>query len=433
LTGQGDVTHLIFEGRDVTDRKRAETVIRENSERVMVLSEISEGLLDMGTDYPAILRTVAGGTARLIGDASIVSLLSDDGETLVSEAWSHRNPARCQAVGDILGSMNRPARGGLEGDALASGRILRASLTDGEDGEREIDPEWRLRLRAMEVEGLMIAPLCFQGRPAGILAVLRDRTEKPFDEHDLELLRLLAHKASQAIQNARLFAEVCAQRLQLQALSRKLVKIQEAERSHIARELHDEAGQTLTSLMVALRLLEREAHRPEAVISGIAEMKRTLDAVLKNLHRLGMDLRPVSLDHLGLVAALRQHVQSIANNHGIDVQFESLLTSTRFSSDVEISLYRIVQEALTNVIRHADATQVDVLLEQRADRIILVVEDNGVGFDLPSAMNNGRLGLFGMRERVEMLAGKLNIESAPGKGTTVQVEVPYCELQNPDR
>jgi signal transduction histidine kinase len=429
---EGRVTHLILEGRDVSERKRAETVIRENAERAMVLSELSEGLLNVGTDYPAVLRTVAESVARLIGDSAIVSLLSEDGETFTPEAWSHRSPERCQAVGDILASKSRPARGGIEGDTLRSGRVMMEVLDDGDADSGVFDPEWRLRLRAMGVKGLLAAPLWFQNRPVGIVSVLRDETRRPFNEHDREFLRLLAFKASQAIQVARLFSEVSVQRLQLQALSRKLVKIQELERSHIARELHDEAGQTLTSLMVALRLLEREAHRPEAVISGIAEMKRTLDAVVENLHRLGMDLRPPSLDHLGLVAALRQHVQTIVSKYGVNVQFESLLTSPRLSSEVEVSLYRIVQEALTNVIRHADAARVDVLLEQRADRIILLVEDDGVGFDLHSATNNGRLGLVGLRERVEMLAGRLHIESAPGKGTVVQVEVPY-ELQNPDR
>jgi signal transduction histidine kinase len=118
-------------------------------------------------------------------------------------------------------------------------------------------------------------------------------------------------------------------------------------------------------------------------------------------------------------------VEAVSDKHGLVVQFETVGFDDRLPSDVETALYRIVQEALTNVIRHAQATRVDVLLEQRGDKLIVIVEDNGVGFDPFAAMQSGRLGLFGMRERIEMLAGTLVLESAAGAGTTLLVEVPY--------
>jgi signal transduction histidine kinase len=204
------------------------------------------------------------------------------------------------------------------------------------------------------------------------------------------------------------------------------VEVQETERKYIARELHDEAGQALTSLMVGLRLLERDAHRPEAIIAGTAELKDMVDSVLENLHRLAADLRPASLDHLGLVPALRQYAEAISDRHNLVVQFEAIGFEYRLPSDIEIALYRIIQEALTNVVRHAQATRVDVLLEQRRDKLIAFVEDNGIGFDF-SAAQNGRLGLFGMRERTEMLGGTLLVESTAGVGTTLRVEVPYVD------
>jgi signal transduction histidine kinase len=150
--------------------------------------------------------------------------------------------------------------------------------------------------------------------------------------------------------------------------------------------------------------------------------------VLESLHQLAMDLRPASLDHLGLVPALLQYVKVIGDRFGIIAQFKAVgVEGERFSSDVETALYRIVQEALTNIVRHAQAARADVLLERRGDRVIVVIEDNGHGFDATAARfaQQGHLGLVGMQERAEMLGGSLVIESAVGTGTTIVVEVPY--------
>jgi signal transduction histidine kinase len=175
--------------------------------------------------------------------------------------------------------------------------------------------------------------------------------------------------------------------------------------------------------MVGLRLLERDAAQPEALKLGIAELNRLVESVQENLHRLAVDLRPASLDHLGLVAALRQYVENLGDKHGLVIQFEAVgLGPERLPANIETAIYRIVQEALTNVIRHAHATRVDVLLERRGDRLAAIVEDNGIGFDVAQSQT-GRLGLFGIRERAEMLGGTLLIESSERGGTTLVVEV----------
>jgi signal transduction histidine kinase len=204
------------------------------------------------------------------------------------------------------------------------------------------------------------------------------------------------------------------------------VEIQETERRNIARELHDEASQALTSLMVGLRLLEREADSPESVVAQVAELKSRASDILENLHRLAIDLRPASLDHVGLVAALRQYINTFGQQHNQTMQFEVVgLDDKRLPPAVETNLYRIVQEALTNVVRHTKATHIDVLLERRGEQLITIIEDNGNGFDPQTAGQNGRLGLLGMRERAEMLGGTLVVESTIGTGTTIYVEVPY--------
>jgi signal transduction histidine kinase len=212
----------------------------------------------------------------------------------------------------------------------------------------------------------------------------------------------------------------------LQGLTRRLVEVQENERRYIASELHDEVGQALTTLMVELKLIESKASKPEAVLAEVAAMGHVLDTVIENLHRLAMDLRPVSLDYLGLEAALQQHVELMNEKLGLEIQFAMTKINERLPANVEIAFYRIVQEALNNVVRHAKASHVDVLITRRDDCLVLMIEDDGIGFIPADAAKGKRLGLNGMRERAEMLDGKLLIESVPEKGTVILVEVPYA-------
>jgi signal transduction histidine kinase len=213
---------------------------------------------------------------------------------------------------------------------------------------------------------------------------------------------------------------------QLHALSQRLMKAQEDERLHLSRELHDESGQLLAALTVQLGLLERDAFHPEMIHAHMAELKQTAGAIQKNLHRLAVNLRPASLDHLGLVTTLQQFIQEFSRQYNITVEFETVgIHDKRLPIEIETALFRIVQESLTNVVLHAQATQVDVLLSLTENHISVIVEDNGVGFIHASIMTEEQLGLFGMRERVEMLGGTFTIESSTGKGTTIKAEVPY--------
>ena len=276
------------------------------------------------------------------------------------------------------------------------------------------------------MRGLISVPLVTNGQVIGLCS-LETEQARFFAEQHQRLVESLTAQAAIAIQNARLFEQVHIGHERLQTLSRRLVEVQESERRHIARELHDQAGQTLSSLMVGMRLLEEAAGDSKAVVAHITDLKGTIESVLESLHQLAADLRPASLDHLGLVAALRQYTEVFGRQHGLAVQFETVdLDGERMPPMVETALYRIVQEALTNVVRHAQATRADVLLERRDNRMVSIVEDDGIGFDLSEAMQSGRLGLLGVQERAEMLGGTLVVESAPGAGATLVVEVPYA-------
>jgi signal transduction histidine kinase len=203
------------------------------------------------------------------------------------------------------------------------------------------------------------------------------------------------------------------------------MEVQEEEKLNLSRELHDESGQVISAMMVQLGLLERDANNPEMIKKYAQELKRIASDVLSNLHEMAVRLRPASLDHLGLVTALEQYISDFSRQHSLDVQFETVgITGKRHLLEIETAIFRIVQESLTNVLLHAHASRADVLLSQRKNMLSVIIEDNGVGFIPENVATHTHLGLFGMRERVEMLGGKFSIESNPGKGTTIQMEVP---------
>jgi signal transduction histidine kinase len=208
-------------------------------------------------------------------------------------------------------------------------------------------------------------------------------------------------------------------------LSRRMVQIQENERSYIARELHDESGQALASLLLGLDLLERNARDPDKVIEGAARLEEIVTGIMENLHRIAMNLRPASLDHLGLANALQQYIQGFSETNSIEVSFDTTGIEGRLPAEVEVAFYRIAQEALTNVVRHAGATRIDLKLQEASGKLKLIIKDNGMGFDPQSKVGRDRLGLIGMRERAGMLGGRMNVESIPGQGTTLNVEIPW--------
>ncbi|HSL17152.1 MAG TPA: GAF domain-containing protein [Methylomirabilota bacterium] len=294
-------------------------------------------------------------------------------------------------------------------------------------------PDWSLPAGQSTEASWLGVPLFARGDVAGLFS-LSKREVGSFNEEHLKLAEAMSSQASVAVENAILFQQMEAATLRMRALSRRLVEAQESERRTLARELHDEAGQALASLRFGLRLLDREIGDGGDVTGRTAELMERTDAVIDSLHRLAADLRPASLDHLGLEAALRQYSRSAASKFGLEVHFKARgMKGMRFSTELETALYRVVQEAMANVVRHARATRADVLLQRRGDRVTVMVEDNGVGFE-PDLVRRreDRLGLLGLEERAEALGGALTVESAPGAGTTIVVEVPFAD-PHPDR
>jgi signal transduction histidine kinase len=208
---------------------------------------------------------------------------------------------------------------------------------------------------------------------------------------------------------------------------RQLAGAEETERGRISRELHDRLGQDLTGLKLKLQLIHKQGSFASPVQESLGKLEQLADGLMRDIHRLAWELHPAVLDDLGLEAALRRYTAEWSENNGVPVDFHSDgVEARRLPLQLETTLYRITQEALTNVTRHANAKRVSVLLERRPGHVSLIVEDDGGGFDAVSQASaaKGRLGLLGMRERVTLAGGTLEIESTPGAGTTVFVRVP---------
>lgn len=282
-------------------------------------------------------------------------------------------------------------------------------------------------------EGLFFracVPLASKNRVLGIMSLVGDASEIA---HELtgdmpEMLTAVGRQIGVAVENASLYEELRQKETLRRQLLERVITVQEEERKRIARELHDQTGQPLTFLIMTLKVLE-EARSLTEVRARIEDLRDTVLQILKQVHDLAFELRPSVLDDLGLLAALRHYLRGYKYRFRLPIDLQVVgFDGHRLSPDMETALFRIVQEALTNVARHAQASNVSVVLENRATSVMLIVEDNGRGFDVTRAMglppHEENLGLYGMRERASLLGGSLTIESTPGTGTTVFVEMP---------
>jgi signal transduction histidine kinase len=295
-----------------------------------------------------------------------------------------------------------------------SGRVLERASSERvdsllDDHEAHQDVARRLGART----GLYV-PLVARGEPIGVL-IAHDKIgpDRRFSSADLRLAEQFAVRASSAVDISR--------RVARDALSR-VVAGQEVERRRLARELHDETGQALTSILLGLRGVDEAASSP-ATKKAVSDLRELVVTTLQDVRRLAVQLRPTALDDFGLVAALERLVQTFAEMTGVEVDLEPRLGAERLPPEVETTLYRLVQEALTNVVKHAEARHVSILLARREGSVVAVIEDDGLGFD-PDARDGDGVGLLGMQERVELYDGRLTVESAPEAGTTLRIEIP---------
>jgi signal transduction histidine kinase len=249
-------------------------------------------------------------------------------------------------------------------------------------------------------------------------------------EHEIETIKEVAAYLSVVIREAHAEQERTRAEIARGELLAQLVTAQEEERRRIALELHDQLGQDVTALMLGLKALQDSGELAGAN-ERLQQLLRLANQLGAEAHRLAWELRPSALDDLGLQGTLRNYLEEWARRFERAVDFHSSGLRDRLPAQIESALYRIIQEALTNVAKHAQARHVSVILERRQGRVLVIVEDDGRGFDtaelLESANTARRMGLVGMRERARLIGGELEVESSPGEGTTIYVRVPLTE------
>ena len=369
------------------------------SQQLESLNEIG-GALVGELELGPLLDLVASRLRELIG-ARVVAIALPAGDALRIAA------ADGEGAADLAGVSS------LERDSK-TGHVLRRGRSERIDSLLE-DPEVNQDVaRRLGASTGLYVPLLARERPIGVL-VAHDKTgpDPRFTSADLRLAEQFANRAAIAVDLSR--------RVARDAL-RRVVSGQELERRRLARELHDETGQALTSILLGLRSVE-EAGSHQDMSAAAANLRDLVVGTLQDVRRLAVQLRPKALDDFGLVAAVERLVQTFSEASAIRVDLEAQLGEDRLPAEVETTLYRIVQEALTNIVKHADASRVSILLVRRSGTATVVIEDNGRGFD-PADLRDEGLGIIGMRERVELHEGRLTLESTPGAGATLVAEVP---------
>jgi two-component system, NarL family, sensor histidine kinase DevS len=302
----------------------------------------------------------------------------------------------------------------LEFAGSKAGRVLERRGSERVDSVLE-DPEIdQQTARRLGVHSALFVPLIARGRAIGVM-IAHDRfgPSPSFTDDDVRLAETFADRAAIAVD--------LSERVGRDAL-RRVVAAQELERKRLARELHDETAQALTSILLGLKPLEQDASSSEER-AAVASLRELVVSTLQDVRRLAVELRPSALDDFGLGTAVERLAETFREQTGMRVDLETQLGDGRLPSEVETALYRIVQEALANVVKHAGAARVSILLTNKNASVAAVIEDDGAGFD-PSRVGDDVLGLVGMRERVGLVGGDLRIESSEGAGTTIVAEVP---------
>jgi PAS domain S-box-containing protein len=392
---------------DLTELRRSEDLLRSSEERMRILS-------DSFTDYAIVAMDIEG---RI-------------------ESW---NPGAENIFGfeeqEILG---QPIDGLFTPEDVMKGVPLKEMRIARQKGKAD-DERWHIRKDGTRFFASGVtAPLYFDGVLAGYAKIATDLTEKKRNAealqraHDEMEFRVVERTRELAAMNEALLTEInvrkTAERQKIDLL-RRIVSTQEDERRRIARDLHDHLGQRLTALRLKLASLRDEYSGDDGLNTRIARLQQIAHLLDSEVSFLTWELRPSALDELGLVEAIHTFVKEWSRHYDTEAEFHaSGMSEAAFRGDAEIQVYRIVQEALNNIVKHASATRVGVILERTDDTATLIIEDNGVGFDTSITAHPDRTiggaGIAGMHERAELIDGKLEIESSIGNGTSIFVKVP---------
>ena len=340
----------------------------------------------------------------------VVLLLSPDQERLFVKAWRGLDPALAQHFNVQVGK-------GFAGTIAKTGKPR--VVLDARKDRLILSPEVRRAIRS-----LWGVPLMVKGKVTGVLHLDFAR-EYYCLPREMKLLEAVAERCAMALEKAQLMEALAQREEQIRQLGEHMLKVEEEERRRISRELHDEVGQAMLVVRLYLEMLQQETNRHAPHLGlKIDETLKVLDGTIRDMRRLIAALSPNVLEQLGLAAALRQFVTNFRRNFPVHVRLK-LARLGQLPTDTEIMLYRLVQECFTNVIKHSRAENVLLAVNRSGDRLQVRVEDDGIGFDLDQlARKRESFGISGMRARVVLLGGKMEIKTRPKKGTQINFSIP---------
>lgn len=412
----GDITSAVLLIRDITEAKSMERQIVEANRNLLALNVIANAV-SQSLDLDEILNSALDKVLELMkGDIGGILLLDQQTQTLSYRVYRGLSKEFVQSIAGLkLGE-------GIAGTAAQRGEPIYVD---------NISEDPRLTRSVVIKEGLRAfasVPLISKNQVLGVMNVA-SYTLRRFTPEDVQLLSSIGNQIAVAIESARLYEELQQKQEMRGELLHLVISTQEEERRRIARGLHDETSQALTSLAVKLEAvagtLPPDAEQTKAKLKEIQSIAL---GTLGEIHNVIYELRPTLLDDLGLIPAIKWHAENYLETAGIKAHLETAGQERRLPPEIETALFRIVQEATTNTVRHAHARSASISLEFEESSVAVHIEDDGRGFDpneVAKAKDSGRgLGLLSMKERVEHLGGVLSIMSEPGKGTQIQIEIP---------
>lgn len=430
LSGSVEMTRrYAAERQALAEARLSKRAAEEAIDRTASLQTVTAAMSELLTPHEIMQFVIREGGSALGASAGLIGLVGEDGRTIEVVATYGYEEQAVQSYPVIPSHSADPSNEvittrqpvWIESQADFLSRYPNASKIYNET----------------PFEALAVIPLMIDEHILGALTFSFTEPKVFFDE-DQRFLLTLAQNCAQTLERARLYtnlqnsnvhleeqverrtAEVEQSREQLRQLNAHLQAVREAERKHLSREIHDQLGGALTGLKMDVAQLKKSATEA-AFKKQLETLSDAIDDNIRLIRQIATDLRPSLLDDFGVVAAIEWQLQDFQKRSGLHYQFNNTVEEVKIGSDASTALFRIFQETLTNIARHANATEVDVSLEEQADCLMLIVRDNGRGISTGELNASNSLGLAGMRERVHLLHGQIEIKGMRGEGTTVHV------------